>query len=387
MKISFIVTSRADYSPLSSLINKISSISSYYVNVFVLVNDLNNNFEKKDIFFNQHKNLKYKLFDLGKKKLKITDHITVISQKLSKLFERHKPDLIIILGDRYELLSIPSVSLEKSIPILHIAGGHVTLGAFDDSIRHSLTKFCHLHIASTFENYKNILSLGEQKWRIKLAGSLGAENTKNLKLISSKIILKENGLDSNKDFVLITLHPTTNKNENLEKDMKIFLRSIIKLNFQFVITYPNQDPESEVIIKYFKQFLSKINSKKKRGIFVKNLGKINYLSLMKNCKLMIGNSSSGIIESPSFNIPVLNIGDRQKGRKMHSNILNSSFNELEINKKIKIAINKKFISNISNRNNYYRKNTSLNIIRFIEKVFSERSIKEIITKKSNLLYD
>ena len=102
---------------------------------------------------------------------------------------------------------------------------------------------------------------------------------------------------------------------------------------------------------------------------------------------MIGNSSSGIIESPSFNIPVLNIGDRQKGRKMHSNILNSSFNELEINKKIKKAINKKFISNISNRNNYYRKNTSLNIIRFIEKVFSERSIKEIIIKKSNLLYD
>mgnify|MGYP000625017723 CR=1 FL=1 len=121
--------------------------------------------------------------------------------------------------------------------------------------------------------------------------------------------------------------------------------------------------------------------------FCENLGKINYLSLMKNCKLMIGNSSSGIIESPSFNIPVLNIGDRQKGRKMHSNILNSSFNELEINKKIKKAINKKFISNISNRNNYYRKNTSLNIIRFIEKVFSERSIKEIIIKKSNLLYD
>lgn len=384
MNIFIVTTSRADYSPLTALIDNIINENNMKLTVVSVMIDLKNNF-----FINKNlsKKVKFILHDLGSKNLSINNHFTKVLNKLSVIFSKNKIDLIIILGDRYELLAVPIAAIEKLIPVMHIAGGHVTQGSFDESIRHAVTKLSHLHIASSLDNYKNIISLKEEKWRIKLAGSLGAENTKNIKFLSSKEILSEYGLDTNLPYALIALHPTTN-NRNLKNNIKVFIRCLHKLNLQYIITYPNNDPESDIIIKQFKMFVKKVNhDNKKRAVFVKNLGTVKYLSIMKNCKILLGNSSSAIIESPTFRIPVINIGDRQKGRKISKNIINTKFNEKEIDKKIKLALSKNFISKKNFKNPYYIKNTSLKIINFINFIFKHKNLKEIITKKNKLIHD
>ena len=142
------------------------------------------------------------------------------------MFERHKPDLIIILGDRYELLSIPSVSLEKSIPILHIAGGHVTLGAFDDSIRHSISKLSNYHFVTHKKYKKRLVQLGESKQNIFMVGSLGAESFVNFEKIPKKILFKKYKIPSKKKTILVTFHPETRSKINIKKQIQILLDSL-----------------------------------------------------------------------------------------------------------------------------------------------------------------
>ena len=380
-RISIVITSRADYGPLDNLIKKFSLFKKFHVDVIFIDVNLKNNYGDKFQHIKKYKKINYIFKDLKKTNIGITNHILKLTTLLIKVIKEINSDLIVILGDRYELLSIPPVSLELSIPVLHIGGGHVTEGAFDDSIRHMLTKFCHLHVTSSKQDYKNILSLCEERWRVAMTGSLSAFNPKQLNYVSSSKLLKELDLDSSKPYCLITLHSTTNENDNLELEMNILIKCLRKFSFQFIITYPNYDPKREVIIKFFKKFVKQINIKNKRAAIVYNLGRPKYLSLMKNCVMVIGNSSSGIIESPSFGVAVVNIGNRQKGRIMSKNIFNCKFDENEITESIEKSILFSKSKKLVIQNPYFKKNSSDLILKFISKILKKKSKNEILYKK------
>lgn len=227
-------------------------------------------------------------------------------------FNELKPDMIVLLGDRYEILAAAEAALIERIPIAHIHGGEVTEGAYDDAIRHSITKMSQLHFTSTEEYRKRVIQLGEQPNRVFYVGALGVENVKTLPLMSKDEIQRNLGFEINEKTVLVTYHPVTLGPDSMKKDIDAFIAALdARPEIRIIFTMPNSDNGSEVIVEVINAFVEK---NKNRAVAFKSLGLVRYLSAMKYCGAVVGNSSSGILEVPSFGIPTLNIGDRQKGR-------------------------------------------------------------------------
>ena len=214
----------------------------------------------------------------------------------------------VVLGDRYEVLSFAIASFFERINICHLHGGEKTIGSFDDTIRHVVTKFSTFHFTSNHIYKKRLISLGENEKNIFNFGSIGAEIVKNSKYLSKKQLFGRLGIDTKREIILSTFHPETNSNIGYKKQIRIFLSSLKKFkNFHFIFTASNPDPSGQMFNREIKKFVKKnFNSS-----FYYSLGNQNYLNLAKFSKLIIGNSSSAIIEAPSLGIPILNIGDRQ----------------------------------------------------------------------------
>lgn len=227
-------------------------------------------------------------------------------------YEELKPDMILILGDRYEILAAATAALIERIPIVHLHGGEITEGAYDDAIRHSITKMSHLHFTSTEQYRQRVIQLGEQPERVFNVGAIGVENIKKLPLLSKEEIEKDLQFSIDENTILVTYHPVTLGKHTAVRDITDFLAALDERpELRIIFTMPNSDTGGKSITDAINAFVEKNYD---RARTFKSLGVKRYLSVMRQMAAVVGNSSSGLLEVPSFGIPTLNIGDRQNGR-------------------------------------------------------------------------
>lgn len=237
-------------------------------------------------------------------------------------FRRLAPDLVILLGDRFEIFGAAQAAAFARIPIAHIHGGETSEGAFDEFIRHSITKMSQLHFVANEDYRRRVIQLGESPDRVFTVGAPGIDNIANQTFLSVSEISKSIGFDLVKDYFLFTYHPETFGDLDPILSLQFALGALSHFfpQYQALITYPNSDARSQEMITTIEKF---------RGDFpnsvclVPTLGKIRYLSAMKHCRAVVGNSSSGIIEAPFLKVPTVNIGIRQQGRMKAASIVDS----------------------------------------------------------------
>lgn len=254
----------------------------------------------------------------------------------AEFFTQNPPDVLVVLGDRSEPLAAVLAALYLNIPIAHINGGDVTGTTIDESIRHAITKFSHIHFAHTERNAKRIKKMGEDENRIFAVGALTIDTIVHTKLIPKQEIFKKYQLDPTETTFLVVQHPITTLEDRGYSQLKELLSALDTLKKQAIILYPNCDAGS----KKFIDLIEKQRGKPYLHI-MKNLSHVEYLSFMKSIDVMIGNSSSGIIEAPSFKIPVVNVGTRQQGRERSDNIVDVEPDRNKILKAIDFALHDK----------------------------------------------
>ena len=279
-------------------------------------------------------------------------------------YEELKPDMVVLLGDRYEILVAAEVALIYRIPVAHIHGGEITEGAFDDAIRHAVTKMSALHFTSTEEYRKRVIQMGEQPDKVFNVGSLGVENIKSVKLV------KKDELERLLDFrisdktILVTYHPETLGNISAKDSIESLLSALDSIqDLNIIFTMPNSDTGRDDIAESIKNYVEKHPD---RSRAFKSLGLRRYLSALNYVKAVVGNSSSGIIEVPSMGIPTLNIGDRQKGRTHGSSVYDCGSDATSIAEGLRIVLSDKFRQVARAAVNPYEKeNTAENIFKVI----------------------
>jgi len=248
----------------------------------------------------------------------------------AEVYEDLKPDMIIVLGDRYEIFSAVSAAMIARIPIAHLHGGETTEGAFDEAIRHCITKMSHLHFTAT-EEYKNrVIQLGEHPNKVFNVGGMGIENIKRLKLLTKDEFEKSIDFKLNKKNILVTFHPVTLENSTAKEQFQELLDAIDELEeTNIIFTKANSDTDGRVINQMIDEYISK-NSHK--AVAFTSFGQLRYLSALQYIDAVVGNSSSGLAEAPSFKIGTINIGDRQKGRIKAQSVIDCDPNQADIEK-------------------------------------------------------
>ena len=359
-KVLFITSSRADYGLLREVILETQNLNRetyLLVTGSHLSQEFGNTIKeiKKD---NVKKIIKRNILDQKFSENKISEYISKSINITSEVIIKKKPDVIVILGDRYELLGSAIAAMILRIPIAHIHGGELTIGAYDDSIRHSITKLSHLHFPVHDIYKKRLIQLGENPKTIFNFGALGAHAISKIKTLKKSEIEKILKVKLNKKIILATFHPVT-----LEKNMsKYYIKNLIRFikklkNYIIIFTSPNFDSESNILRKE----ILDLEKKKDNIYFYKSLGSRVYISLMKISYLVIGNSSSGVLETPSFGVRTINIGDRQKGRITSGNIINCNYDVNSMSK----AFNKLKKKSIKSYNPFLKKKTPIKIAKKI----------------------
>ena len=289
-------------------------------------------------------------------------------------FQRADLDMLILLGDRYEALSAAICALVMRIPIAHLHGGELTEGAIDEGIRHSITKMSYLHFTST-EQYRNrVIQLGENPERVFYVGALGVENIKKINLMTKEELERSIHFEIDENTVIVTYHPVTLENNTVEEQF-LNLLEVLDRNpkIRMIFTKANADTNGRIVNELIDKYAAQ-NSE--RACAFMSLGQKRYLSALKYCRIVIGNSSSGIIEAPSFGKPIINIGDRQKGRICADSVINCGYTQQEIQQAMETALTKEFENKASNcRNPYEKENTAANIISVIKDYLLNDKIK------------
>lgn len=292
--------------------------------------------------------------------------------KFSDYFQALKPNLLIVLGDRYETLAVCCAAMNARIPIAHLYGGETTEGAVDEAIRHAITKMSYLHFTSTSEYRKRVIQLGESPDRVYLVGALGIENILKTKLLSKEELEKSIQFKLNKPYAVVTFHPVTLENNTVKEQFHNLLCALDEHHeLKYILTKANADANGEVINSMIDQYASEHNN----VIAYPSLGMLRYLSALKYCKMVIGNSSSGIIEAPSFGIPTVNIGDRQKGRIQSDSVINCTASIKAIYDAINLALSDDFSQKARKTVNPYGDgHTSVRIVNVIKEYVLEDKI-------------
>ncbi len=296
-------------------------------------------------------------------------------QNMTKKLNTLKPDLLVILGDRYESFMACQSALISKIPIAHIHGGEVTEGAMDESFRHAISKMSHFHFVATDDFKKRVIQLGENPKNVWITGALGIENISLLKPVKKEHLEKLLGIKLEKPIFLMTYHPATLENDgNIE--LKNLLSVLTKIKGTLIITGTNVDPGGQEITKIYNNFLS-VNHKDLKTHFFNNLGFRNYLSLMSFADAVIGNSSSGVIEAPAMGVPTLDIGNRQKGRPRAPSVLNTDYKVENIQKQLKKVLSdeQKIIAS-KLETPYIGGNVAKNIVNIIENISLDKNLKK-----------
>lgn len=363
-KILFISSSRADYGLLRSLIKETQKIN---FNTYLMVTGSHLSKEFGETIFEIKKDkikriIKKKILDRKFKEMNIVKYFEKSVQATFQTIQKIKPNTLVILGDRYELLGCAIAATMSRIPITHLHGGEITSGAYDDSIRHSISKLSHLHFPVHEQYKKRLIQLGEDPKKVFNFGALGAHSIKNTTFKSKIDLENELKIKLDKKIFLITFHPTT-----LEKNQSIYqisnlLSALSKFQNEIkIFTSSNFDHENQII----KSKILKFAAKNKNIFFYSSLGHLNYISLMKISNVVIGNSSSGILETPSLGIPTVNIGNRQNGRVISENIINSKYEAKYIIRNIRKALcfDKKKLLKVNSP--FYKKDTPKKIAKKI----------------------
>lgn len=271
----------------------------------------------------------------------------VAMEGFAEAYESLQPDMILILGDRYEMLAAASAASIFGIPVAHFHGGEITEGAYDDSMRHAITKLSTYHFTSTEEYRRRVIQMGEEPERVFNVGALGVDNILHEEFMNlpefNRSLEDEAGREIPElkdDFLLVTFHPVTRQPEEAAAQTKALLNALDEYkDKQVIFTMPNSDTGGKIVGDLIRKWVS-VN--RGRAICVTSLGRKRYYSALKHCGAVVGNSSSGLIEAPSFGIPTVNIGDRQKGRAQGNTVINCAPDEVSIKKAIDTAISPDF---------------------------------------------
>ena len=355
-KILYVSSSRADYGLLRRLIIETQKINQ---NTYLMVTVSHLSQEFGETFFEIKKDkikkiIKKKILDNKFNEKEISGYLEKSIKVTYQTIQKIKPDTLVILGDRYELLGSAMAATMSRIPITHLHGGEITSGAYDDSIRHSISKLSHLHFPVHEKYKKRLIQMGEDPTTIFNYGALGAHSIKNLRYTNKVDLEKKLNINLNKKIFLITFHPTTLEKRKSKYQILNLLNALDKFKDEILIfTSSNFDHENKIIKREILNFVKK----NRNTFFFSSLGHLNYISLMKISSVVIGNSSSGILETPSLGIPTVNIGNRQDGRIISKNIVNSKYDAAHILKNIKKALsfNKTKLSKIGSP--FYKKGT------------------------------
>lgn len=376
--IAIVTVARSDFGIYKSLLNEIVSSSDFNLNLIVTGMHLE---EKYGMTINEIMNSgfeithKVKMNYLDDTPHGVAEAIASGVSGFSKLFKNYKPDYLMLLGDRFEMLSAAVAAIPFNIPIIHLHGGETTEGQIDEVIRHSLTKMSHIHFASTEIYKKRIAQLGEEEWRVFYSGAPSLDELATMSYQSRDELEKQLQVDFSLPTVIATFHPETLNFENTEFQATQFLEALAELNLQTIITFPNADTSGSVIINLINDYAKRF----KHFRVVPNLGKVRYFSILKLSSIMIGNSSSGIIEAASFKLPVINIGDRQRGRVAGRNVIHVAHDKSEILKAAKVALENKSNGSLDEISNpYFKSNAAKSILDGIRTTFNR---KNLIIKK------
>lgn len=268
---------------------------------------------------------------------------------LSEAYARSDPDILLLLGDRFETLSAAVAMVPFARPIAHIAGGESTQGAIDEVIRHAITKMSHIHFVATSRYRDRVLQMGEEPWRVVVSGAPSLDNIRAIPLLSPEELERRVGLSLSVAPLLVTFHPVTLEYERTKAHIDELLQALHALGMPVIFTYPNADTNAHVVIRAIEQYLVTHDNAR----FVKHLGTAGYFSLMRQAAAMVGNSSSGIIEAASFGLPVVDIGNRQKGRDRGENVLHVECYAARIAATIPEATSDAFRRRIAGKPNIY----------------------------------
>ena len=289
-------------------------------------------------------------------------------------FQRADLDMLILLGDRYEALSAAISAMVMRIPIAHLHGGELTEGAIDEGIRHSITKMSYLHFTSTEEYRRRVIQLGENPERVFCVGAIGVENIKKINLMTKEELERSIHFEIDENTVIVTYHPVTLENNTVEEQFLNLLKVLDRNpKIRMIFTKANADTNGRIVNELIDKYVAQ-NSE--RACAFMSLGQKRYLSALKYCRIVIGNSSSGIIEAPSFGKPIINIGDRQKGRICADSVINCGYTQQEIQQAMETALTEEFENKARNcRNPYEKENTAANIISVIKDYLLNDKIK------------
>jgi GDP/UDP-N,N'-diacetylbacillosamine 2-epimerase (hydrolysing) len=280
--------------------------------------------------------------------------------------ERLRPDIVLLLGDRFETFCMAAAALVAKIPVAHISGGEITEGAFDDALRHSITKMSHLHFVSVEEYRRRIIQLGEHPDRVFTVGALGVENIDKLKLLARHELEDWMQFSLGDRCILVTFHPVTLAKADSTEQFEVLLQAIDSFSsLRVIFTKANADTAGRSINCLIDVYVEK---NKHKAIAFASMGRLRYLSAVKHVDAVVGNSSSGIIEAPSFSVPTVNIGDRQRGRLLPKSIINCTASREDIVCALRKTFSKEFIRTAQETTNpYHKQNTARNIQEIIKK--------------------
>ena len=376
-KICIITSGRADYGLLKNLIKKIKTSKKIDYHLSVTGTHLSSKHGNtfNEILSDKLKiNSRIKIFENNDTEFGISKAFSIGVIKFSNLFKKVKPNLILVLGDKFEILSSVIAATFNRIPIAHIYGGEETTGAIDNAIRNSITKMSHIHFTATKKYQKRIIQMGENPKFIFHVGAMGIEDFKNIKFRSKKYFKENYNINFEKKTILVCFHPVTLEPYTEKKYIKNILFALKGLkDTNIVFTSPNADHGYKQIDHEIKKF----SKNKKNCFYIKSFGRTNFLSCLKLSDIIIGNSSSGIIEAPSLKTITINIGDRQKGRIKSKSVINCNTSAKSIKKLLDKYLKKRFETKKNfYYNEHFKKDSSKIILKILENIKTQNLIKK-----------
>ncbi|MBU2948254.1 UDP-N-acetylglucosamine 2-epimerase [Zobellia uliginosa] len=353
-KIAIVTGTRAEYGLLKPLIQAINEDKELKLQLLVtgthLMPEFGNTFEEieADGFVIHAKVEDFLTNDTPKA---ITEAMGNTIKGFGNVFVNLQPDIVVVLGDRSEILAVVTAAIIATIPVAHIHGGETTEGAYDEYIRHAITKMSRLHFASTEAYRRRIIQMGEHPNKVFNVGALGIDSIRQLQLLGKTKFEESISKKLDQYSVLITFHPVTLENASAERQFEQLLISLDALeNTTLIFTRPNSDKDGRIIVKMIDEYVGRNTE---RAVVFSSLGQLRYLSALQFVDFVIGNSSSGILEVPYFNIPTINIGDRQKGRLMPESVINCPPNSEAISSAICKAKESEFKTKIQEQKHIY----------------------------------
>jgi len=379
-KIAVVTSSRADYAHLRWLLHELGRNPKVELQVIALGPHLSPVFghtgkhvSKTAVPIEQIECLLDSDTDVGMAKT-----IGIATLGIADVLARLRPDILVLIADRYEMLAPAAAALALRIPLAHIEGGEITVGAIDDAVRNALTKMAHLHFACTRKAAKTIAAMGEDPWRITFSGSLSLDALRRERLLSASQLQKQLGFIVDRETVVCVYHPVTMLGNTTEEADEVFA-ALKSLRNQVVFIYPNADAGSRELIRRAEAFAAEHSNAR----VLVNLEHVTYLSLLKHSGTLIGNSSSGIIESTSLGVPVVNMGIRQLGREHAVNVIDVPAKRKAIEAGIRKALSPRFRKSIQRLKNPYGEG---NAAKIISRVLRSAPLgHELLFKRAELL--